>query len=164
MPFEKSIGKLMHPLSQYGVLCADETILLATEKMQRAMENNRPTHLIVVSDPSAGDETILGFVTPEDLLFGIAGPFLEGAERTGAIFFEGLLEAEYRQAQEKAVAEIMSPVSVSIEEDEMLMGAIFLMNRYGVRLLPVTRDAEVTGIVHIEDLLREVLDRATRKG
>ncbi|MGD8369311.1 MAG: CBS domain-containing protein [Desulfobacterales bacterium] len=163
MPFEKPIGQLMHHLLQYGVLLADATILDATEKMQQAMENKRPAHLIVVSDASAGNETILGFVTPEDLVFGIAGPFLQGAERTGAIFFEGLLEAKYRQAQERTVTEIMSPVSASIEEDEMIMEAIFLMNHHNVRLLPVTRNDEVTGIVHIEDVLREVLERATRK-
>jgi CBS domain-containing protein len=162
MPFEKPIGQFMHPLSQYGVLYADETVLTATEKMRRSMEAGGPAHLIVVSDASTGSETILGFVTPDDLVFGIVGPFLQGAERTGPIFFEGLLEAAYRQAQEKTVAEIMSPVSASIEEDEMLMEAVFLMNHHGVRLLPVTCDAEVTGVVHLEDVLREVLERAAR--
>ena len=57
----------------------------------------------------------------------------------------------------------MSPVSASIEEDEMLMEAIFLMNRHGVRLLPVTRNDEVTGVVHFEDVLQEILERSTRK-
>jgi CBS domain-containing protein len=162
MPFEKSIGQFMHPLKHYGVLYIDATILAALEKMRRSVENNGPAHLIVVSDAAAGNETIQGFVTPEDLVFGIASPFLQGAERAGAIFFEGLLEAEYRQAQEKTVAEIMSPVAASIEEAETLMQAIFLMNRHGVLLLPVTRNGEVTGVVHIDDVFREVLERISR--
>jgi CBS domain-containing protein len=133
------------------------------EKIHRSVERNGPAHLIVVSEAPAGNETIQGFITPEDLVFGIAGPFLKGAERTGPIFFEGLLEAEYRQAQKKTVAEIMSPVAASIDEAEMLMEAIFLLNRHGVRLLPVTRNGEVTGIVHMEDVFREVLARTTRR-
>jgi CBS domain-containing protein len=163
MPFERSIGQLMHPLKRYGVLSVEATVLTALEKMRHSVEGNGPAHLIVVSDAAAGNETIQGFVTPEDLVFGIASPFLKGAERAGAIFFEGLLEAEYRQAQEKTVAEIMSPVATSIEEDETLMQAIFLMNRHGVLLLPVTRNGEVTGVVHIEDVFRELLERISRQ-
>ena len=153
----------MRPLKHYGVLYVDATILTALEKMRRSVANNGPAHLIVVSDAAAGNETIKGFIAPEDLVFGIAGPFLKGAERAGAIFFEGLLEAEYRQSQEKTVGEIMSPVVTSIEEEETLMEAIFLMNRHGVLLLPVTRNGEVTGVVHIEDVFREVLERTSRQ-
>ena len=163
MPFEKSIGQLMHPLSQYGVLYADATILTATVKMQRAMENNGPAHLIVVSDAPAGNEMILKLpFLNASLIYTcfyslIGRPHDEGG-RVGDVG-----ASEYRQAQEKTVAEIMSPVSASIEEDEMLMEAIFLMNRHGVRLLPVTRNDEVTGVVHFEDVLQEILERSTRK-
>ncbi len=163
MPFEKPIGTIMHPLQRYPVLRANATILAAMQEMRRSMENAGPPHLIVVSDGPAGGETIQGFVTPEDLVFGIAGPFLEGARRTGPIFFEGLLEAECRQAKGKTVGEITPPVPGGIEEDEMLMEAIFLMSHHGVRLLPVTRDEEVTGVVHIEDVLREILQRTARR-
>ena len=162
MPFEKSIGQFMHPLDRYGILRPEETILSALQQMLRAEENNPPPHLIVVSDAPAGSETIQGFVTPEDMVFGISAPFLKGVERTGPIFFEGLLEAEYRQAGQRAVAEIMSPVAGSIDENEMLMEAVFLMNHHGVRVLPVTRSAEVTGIVHIEDIFNELLERTAR--
>ena len=162
MPFEKSIGQFMNPLDRYGILRPEETILSALQQMRRAEENNHPPHLIVVSDAPAGSETIQGFVTPEDMVFGISAPFLKGVERTGPIFFEGLLEAEYRQAGQRAVAEIMSPVAGSIDENEMLMEAVFLMNHHGVRVLPVTRSAEVTGIVHIEDIFKELLERTAR--
>jgi len=162
MPFEKPIGTFMHPLDRYEVVRTDATILAAMQRMRRSLKNGGPSPLIVVSETPAGNETIQGFVTPEDLVFGIADPFLKGAERMGPIFFEGLLEAEYRQAEQKTVAEIMSPVSASIDEEEMLMEAIFLMNRHHVRLMPVTRNEEVTGVVHLEDIYREVLNRTAR--
>jgi CBS domain-containing protein len=162
MPFEKPIGTFMHPLDRYEVVRTDTTILAAMQRMRQSLNNGGLCPLIVISEAPAGSETIQGFVTPEDLVFGIADPFLKGAERTGPIFFEGLLEAEYRQAEQKTVDEIMSPVSASIEEEETLMEAIFLMNRHDVRLLPVTRNGEVTGVVHLDDVFREVLERTAR--
>jgi CBS domain-containing protein len=40
-----------------------------------------------------------------------------------------------------------------IKDDEMIMEAIFLLNEYRVSVLPVVRQDEVAGLIHLEDIL-----------
>ena len=65
--------------------------------------------LIVVGEGSSEKEIIKGFVTPRELVFGLATRFLKGAEKSGPIFWEGQFEVECRDGVNKRVREIMSP-------------------------------------------------------
>ena len=54
------------------------------------------------------------------------------------------------------ITEIMQPIQACIRDDEMLMEAIFLFNKYRVDILPVVTDEEVSGLVHVEDVLKAI--------
>ncbi len=53
----------------------------------------------------------------------------------------------------------MSKSPVTIEEDELLSGAMALMKKQGIRHLPVTADGTIIGVLSTTDLLRAVEDR-----
>ena len=163
MPFEKFIRDFMHPLDQYERIGENEPLIEALRVMKRSQRHERPPILIVAATDSDGEEVIQGFVTAADIVFGIAGHFLEGAEKIGPIFWEGQLQNECLQAAETPVREVMSAIQAYVREDEMIMEAIFLLDRHKVDLLPVTHQNEVTGIIHLVDILRDITGLADRQ-
>jgi CBS domain-containing protein len=162
MPLEKRVCHFMHPLDSYGHITPDRSVRQALVEIHRRLERGMPSCLLVVEEDAAGNEVIAGLVTERELVFGIARHFLAGAERIGPIFWEGQLATESRQAMRHAIREIMSPVTVCVRDDEMVMEAIFLMNRYGLDMLPVVHQDEVVGIFHLEDIVGEVSRIAER--
>ncbi len=163
MPFEKIVNEFMRPLNQYPVLRTGETVSTALNQIKKSLRRNKLPHLIVVGNDISGAEIIKGFITPSDIVFGVAEHFLKGAEKTGPIFWEGQLETECRFAVQKRVEEVMTPIKVCIRDDEMIMEAIFLLKKYQVDLLPVVHDDEVTGLIHLEDILKQIAQMAIKK-
>lgn len=153
MPLETRIRDVMRSIDHYGVVDETSPLKLALQMMHRTMDQCKPACLVAVGDSPAGDEVIKGFITPSDIVFGIAGHFLKGAEKTGAIFWEGQLEGECLLALEKQVDTILQPIQVCIRDDEMLMEAVFLFNKYQVDILPVLCEEEVSGLIHLDDLI-----------
>ncbi|MEW5722734.1 MAG: CBS domain-containing protein, partial [Thermodesulfobacteriota bacterium] len=79
-----------------------------------------------------------------------------GAEASGPVFWEGQFETECREGSAKRVSEIMGPFRGCAREDEMLMEAVFLFNKYQVKFLPVINREDVTGMIHLEDIEEEM--------
>ncbi|MBW1739678.1 MAG: CBS domain-containing protein [Deltaproteobacteria bacterium] len=156
MPTEKLVKDLMRPLDQYYYVKEEETVQEALRFMNKARKENKPSCLIVVGKEPSEKEIIKGFVTPFELVFGIAGHFLKGAQRSGPIFWEGQLEAECLEGSKKQVGEIMVPIKACARETEMLMEAVFLLNKYQMDFLPVVKKDDVVGIIHLEDILKEI--------
>lgn len=153
MPLERIVRDLMHPIERYGHVREGQRLQDAVEGLQQPPCVEGPVCLIVVGETTSGDPVITGFLTPANLVFGMADHFLKGAETIGPIFWEGQLEEECRRAMRKPIREIMTPIRASIRDDEMLMEAIFLLNRHQVDFLPVVREQEVLGLIHLKDIL-----------
>ena len=160
MALEKLVKDIMRPLSQYPSVSENDRVEQALELMAVALGEKKPPHLIVVGHGDSGKMVIKGFVTPPEIVFGMADHFLKGAKNIGPIFWEGQLKSECAEAFQKHVSEIMTPIKTCINGTEKLMEAIFLLNKYQVGFLPVVRCEEVTGIIHLEDILRTVVEMA----
>jgi hypothetical protein len=128
--------------------------------MGKAIRDRKPPHLIVVGNDGSEKKVIKGFITPPEIVFGMADHFLKGAASIGPIFWEGQLKSECLEAFQKNVGEIMAPIKTCINGAEKLMEAIFLLNRYQVGFLPVVQYGEVTGVIHLDDILREIVEMA----
>ncbi len=146
----------MRPLGRYHYVKEDDTALEALRLMDKAKGKGKPPCLIVVGGEPSEKEVIKGFVTAAGLVFGLAAHFLKGAQKSGPIFWEGQLEAECLEGTKKRVGEIMVPIKACARETEMLMEAVFLLNKYQVDFLPVVNEDDVVGIIHLEDLLKEI--------
>lgn len=156
MSSEKLVQNIMRPLDQYHCISEEGTLEDALRLMSRNMEEGKPLCLVVLEGRSPKRGIIKGFVSETELVFGLAAHFLKGAHRSGPIFWEGQFEAECLQGVKKKVGEVMAPFEGWVREKEMIMEAVFLLNKFQTRILPVVDQEEVTGIIHLEDILREI--------
>lgn len=157
MPLEKFVRDFMRPLDRYGHVRENDALKVAVERLKEAETDGRPPYLIVVGVREDGGEEVRGFISPPALVFGMADHFLRGAARIGPIFWEGQLRAECRVALHKAVSDVMAPFEACIRDTEMIMEAIFVLNKFQAHFLPVLRGEAVVGIVHIEDIMTEIV-------
>jgi CBS domain-containing protein len=156
MPSERLIKDFMCPLDRYSYIKQEEPVLEAVRLMGQAEKEGSPPCLIVVGEEPSEKDIIKGFVTPTELVFGLAGHFLKGAQKSGPIFWEGQFEAECLEGAKKRVSEIMFTIKACVRDTEMLMEAVFLLNKYQVDFLPVVKKEDVVGMIHLEDIMREI--------
>ena len=156
MPSERLIKDFMCPLDRYSYVKDEEPVQEAVRLMGQAEKEGNPPCLIVVGEEASEKGIIKGFITPAELVFGLAGHFLKGAQTSGPIFWEGQFEAECLEGAKKRVSEIMFPIKACVRDTEMLMEAVFLLNKYQVDFLPVVEKDNVVGMIHLEDILREI--------
>jgi signal-transduction protein with cAMP-binding, CBS, and nucleotidyltransferase domain len=52
----------------------------------------------------------------------------------------------------------MSPIKVTIQGNDLLAKAIFMMIQENVGMMPVVQDGKVTGMVRLSDLFKEISD------
>lgn len=157
------IEKVMHPLHQYPAVREDERVDRALEQLATASRTGKMPHLLVIGKDRHANDSIRGFVSPSDIVFGIADQLLAGAGRLGPIFWEGLLEAVAPEAFSRRVSEIMKPVSVCAESSQDIFEVIFLLHKHRVGFMPVVRRAEVVGVIHIDDILQVLAQGASRQ-
>ena len=156
MPFEKLVKDFMRPLGRYNWVNEQQPLKEALRMLAAGNDLNCAT-LIVVGRAEGGEEVIKGFLTTTELVFGAMGKFLKGAENIGPVFWPGQLKVACQHELEKKVGEIMVPVTTCVRSDEMLTEAIFLMKKYNLRMLPVVEKEEVTGLLHLDDILQEII-------
>ncbi|KPK14762.1 MAG: hypothetical protein AMK69_28255 [Nitrospira bacterium SG8_3] len=154
---EKLVKDFMRPLDRCYSVKEDDTVQEALRLMDKVRKEVGRLCLIVVGEGSSEKEIIKGFVTPRELVFGLATRFLKGAEKSGPIFWEGQFEAECRDGVNKRVGEIMSPIRAYVRDSEMLMEAVFLLHKYQQDFLPaINKEEEVVGIIDLDEILKEI--------
>ena len=153
---EKRVKDLMRGVEDYPCIGEESTVGAAIQLLADAGEARKRPCLLALGEDRAGKKVIKGFVTAAELVFGLAAHFLKGARISGPIFWEGQLRAECLEGAKRRIQEIMIPIKGCVREEEMLMEAVFLLNSYGVDFLPVVQEEDVTGIIHIEDILMEI--------
>lgn len=146
----------MRSLDQYCYIDEDENIQKALVVMNNLREEGKFQCLVALGAGPFERETIKGFVTPSQLVFGLLSHFLKGVQRSGPIFWEGQFETECHEGVNKRVEEIMLPIKAYVREREMLMEAVFLLDKYKMDFLPVVGKDEVVGIIHLDDILKEI--------
>jgi CBS domain-containing protein len=75
---------------------------------------------------------------------------------------EAVLARDYMRSHSHHVADVMSRTVVTVEERTDLKEIASLMQRHGIKRVPVVRDGKVVGIVSRANLLQGLLARAPR--
>ena len=163
MSSQKLVKHVMRPLDQYRFVKEEETLRDAIELMSKAKGEGKLPCLIVVGEERSEKDVIKGFLTPREALFGLTTRFLRGAETSGPIFWEGQFEAECFDAMTRPVSEVMAPIRAYVRQTEMLMEAVFLLNKYEEDFLPAIGEDEVVGIIHIDDIVMYITTLAAGK-
>jgi len=156
MSAEKLVKDLMRPLEQVPCVRERGSLRETMELMSDMEREGKPLCLLVTGEDSYEKGVIKGTVSAKDLVFGLFANFLKGARRSGPIFWEGQFEVECLEGVKKCAGEIMTPFKGCVRETETLMEAVFLMNKFGLSFLPVIHEDEVTGLIHLEEILEEI--------
>ena len=69
----------------------------------------------------------------------------------GDLFGPGL-----REASQKPVSEVMSPIRVKVEGDDPIAKALFLIIQEKVGLMQVIQDSKVAGMIRLSDLFTKI--------
>lgn len=103
-----------------------------------------------------GDGHLLGIISEGDLIrrTELGGAMFASAEDLAAPA-EDRANAYVRRSSWR-VAEAMTPAPVTIDEDASLLQAARLMQKHGVKRIPVIRHGELVGIVSRADLLQAI--------
>ncbi len=163
MATEKFVKDFMRPLDRYCYIKEDATVQDALRLLDKARVESTHPCLVVVGEDQSEKQLSKGLVTPTQLGFGLSAHFLRGAQKSGPIFWEGQLEAECLEGAKKRVGEIMVPIIACVRETEMLMEAVFLLNKYQVDFLPVVNKDDVVGMIHIHEILAYIAGLALEK-
>jgi CBS domain-containing protein len=63
-----------------------------------------------------------------------------------------------KEASQKPVSEVMSPIKVTTQGSDPIAKAIFLMIKENVGLMPVIQDNKVAGMIRLSDLFKVISD------
>jgi len=66
--------------------------------------------------------------------------------------------ADMKEQSQKPVSDVMSPIKVTVNGDDPITKALFLMINENVGMMPVLQDKKVVGMVRINELFKEISD------
>ncbi len=99
------------------------------------------------------DDQVLGIVSENDLLRRVKS---EGDKHKSwwLKWLSGNNPVDYVKSHGRKASEIMTPDPITIEEDEPLYSIAALLEKHGIKRVPVVREGKLVGIVSRADLLR----------
>ena len=103
----------------------------------------------------------MGMLALRDIFKGLEQRVMEEtgmaeADPNFAVLMGDLFGPGMREASQKPVREVMSPIKVTVHGQDPIAKAIFLMIQKNVGLLPVIQNGKVAGIVRGSDLFIEI--------
>ena len=141
------IGNLEH--------ISPETKLAEAVRMLKGKWHSLCSAFLLVVDEIHNKEEILGVLSMDDILSHMEPP-TESMEEL-PIFWQGQFREECEAILEKQASEVMLQVTHVIHQSGTLMEALHLTNSGKINWLPVIEKGEVVGILHKEDLFKEVI-------
>ena len=106
---------------------------------------------------------LMGILTLRDIIKGLEPRFLHEtalvkADPSLTVMMGDLFGPGLKEASQKPVSEVMSPIKVTIQGSDPIAKAIFLMIKEGVGMMPVIQDNKVAGMIRLSDLFKEISD------
>ena len=163
MPNSKKVKDLMIPLEDYPHIPYWFTLRQAMAIVREAavkFEGSFEPRAVLVFDEKY---QLMGILTLRDIIRGLEPRFMHEttlvkmdpnlAVLVGDLFGPGL-----REASQKPVSEVMSPIKITVQGSDPIAKAIFLMIKEGVGMMPVIQDSKVAGMIRLSDLFKEISD------
>jgi len=163
MPYEKKVKDLMIPLEDYPHIPYWFTLRQAMAIVREAavkFEGSFEPRAVLVFDEKY---QLMGILTLRDIIKGLEPRFLKETDLVKAdpsltVMMGDLFGPGLKEASQKPVSEVMSPIKVTTQGGDPLAKAIFLMIKENVGLMPVIQDHKVAGMIRLSDLFKEISD------
>jgi len=163
MPNEKKVKDLMIPLEDYPHIPYWFSLRQAMAIVREAaikFEGSFEPRAVLVFDEKY---QLMGILTLRDIIKGLEPRFLHEtalvkADPSLTVMIGDLFGPGLKEASQKPVSEVMSPIKVTIQGNDPIVKAIFLMIKENVGLMPVIQDNKVAGMIRLSDLFKEISD------
>jgi len=106
---------------------------------------------------------LMGMLTLRDIIKGLEPKFLKEtalikADPSLTILTKDLFGPGIKEASQKAVSEVMSPIKVMVSAEDPIAKALFLMIKENVGMMPVMQEKKVAGMIRLSDLFKVISD------
>jgi len=163
MPNEKKVKDLMIPLEDYPHIPYWFSLRQAMAIVREAaikFEGQFEPRAVLVFDEKY---QLMGILTLRDIIKGLEPRFLHEtalvkADPNLAVMIGDLFGPGLKEASQKPVSEVMSPIKVTIQGNDPLAKAIAVMIQERVGLMPMIQDNKVAGMIRLSDLFKEISD------
>ncbi len=159
----KKVQDLMIPLEDYPHIPYWFTLRQAMAIVREAaikFEGTFEPRAVLVFDEKY---QLMGILTLRDIIKGLEPRFLHEtalikADPSLAVLMGDLFGPGLKEASQKPVSEVMSPIKVTVQGNDPIAKAIFLMIKEGVGMMPVIQENKVAGMVRLSELFKEISD------
>jgi len=163
MPYSKKIKDLMIPLEDYPHIPYWFTLRQAMAIVREAaikFEGSFEPRAVLVFDEKY---QLMGMLTLRDVVRGLEPKFAQDsglikADPSLAVLMGDMFGPNMKEASQKPVSEVMSPIKVTVNGDDPITKALFMMIKENVGMMPVLLDKKVVGIVRMNELFKEISD------
>jgi CBS domain-containing protein len=157
----KKVKDLMIPLEDYPHIPYWFTLRQAMAIVWEAavkFEGSFEPRAVLVFDEKY---QLMGILTLRDIIKGLEPRFMHEtalvkADPNLTVLMGDLFGPGMREASQKPVSEVMSPIKVTIQGNDLLAKAIFMMIQENVGMMPVVQDSKVAGMIRLSDLFTEI--------
>jgi CBS-domain-containing membrane protein len=161
MSYDKIVKDLMIPLEDYPHIpywfTLRQAMAIVWEASIKFEASFEPRAVLVFDEKYQ----LLGMLTLRDIIKGLEPRFLHEtalikSDPSLTVLTKDFFGPGLREASQKQVSEVMSPIKVAVSGEAPIAKALFLMVKENVGLMPVTLDSKVAGMIRLSDLFKEV--------
>jgi CBS domain-containing protein len=161
MPYDKKVKDLMIPLEDYPHIpywfTIRQAMAIVRETAIKYEGQFEPRALLVFDEKYQ----LMGILTLRDIIKGLEPRFMQEsglikADPNLALLMGDLFGPGLKEASQKTVSDVMSPIKVTAQGSDPLSKAIFLMIKEDVGMMPVIQENKVAGMVRLSDLFGEI--------
>jgi CBS domain-containing protein len=161
MATNKNVKDLMIPLEDYPHIPhwftlrqAMAIVREAAIKFEGAFE---PRAVLVFDDKYQ----LMGILTIRNIITGLEPRFLQETSHVKidpnlTFLMDDLLGPAMKEHSQRLVSEVMSPIPATLDGNDPISKALYLMIRENVGLMPVIRAGKVAGMIRFSDLFNEI--------
>jgi DNA-binding NarL/FixJ family response regulator len=161
MPYNKKVKDFMIPLEDYPHIPYWFTLRQAMAIVREAaikFEGSFEPRAVLVFDEKY---QLMGMLTLRDIIKGLEPKFAKDtgiikADPSLAVLMGDMFGPNMKEQSQKPVSEVMSPIRVTVNGDDPITKALFLMIQENVGMMPVLLEKKVVGMVRMNELFKEI--------
>lgn len=161
MPNQKKVKDLMIPLEDYPHIPYWFTLRQAIAIVREAtikFEGTFEPRAVLVFDEKY---QLMGILTLRDIIKGLEPRFLKETslikmDPSLTVLMGDLLGPNMKEASQRPVSEVMSPIQAVVDANAPIVKALYLMIKENVGMMPVIQDSKVAGMIRLSDLFGEI--------
>jgi CBS domain-containing protein len=161
MPNQKKVKDLMIHLEDYPHIPYWFTLRQAMAIVREAaikFEGSFEPRAVLVFDEKY---QLMGILTLRDIIKGLEPRFLKETnlvkmDPSLTVLMGDLLGPNLKEASQRPVSEVMSPIQATIDGDAPIVKALYVMIKENVGMMPVIQDNKVAGMIRMSDLFGEI--------